>query len=390
MTTMKPGWRRVKFGEVVRLGKERSADPAADGLDRYVGLEHLEPGDLHIRSWGNVADGTTFTTRFRPGQVLFGKRRAYQRKVAVADFEGVCSGDIYVFESANPKHLLPELLPFICQTDAFFDYAVGTSAGSLSPRTNWTSLAEYEFALPPVGEQGRMVEVLGAARHSVEMERECLERFRELRLGIYRRATTQGVDTVLMADSSLGPIPQHWKLVELGGVAVIEDNLRKPINSTERAAVPGPFPYYGPTGVLDHINEYRVDGRYVLIGEDGDHFLKWASWSMTQLVCGRFNVNNHAHLIRGTEHCRTEWLFHFYRHRSIDEWLTKQGSGRLKLTKTALERMLIALPPIQEQEFLISMFGSIDTGVKALENRVHSATSLLSHVLATCLSPRRT
>jgi hypothetical protein len=44
--------------------------------------------------------------------------------------------------------LLPELLPFICQTDAFFDHAVGTSAGSLSPRTNWTSLADFEFALP--------------------------------------------------------------------------------------------------------------------------------------------------------------------------------------------------------------------------------------------------
>lgn len=171
MRELKPGWRRVKFGEVVRLGKERSADPAADGLDRYVGLEHLEPGDLRIRSWGNVADGTTFTTRFRPGQVLFGKRRAYQRKVAVADFEGVCSGDIYVFESANPKHLLPELLPFICQTDAFFDYAVGTSAGSLSPRTNWTSLAEYEFALPPLGEQGRMVATITrieAARISIQ------------------------------------------------------------------------------------------------------------------------------------------------------------------------------------------------------------------------------
>ena len=83
--------------------------------------------------------------------MLFGKRRAYQRKVAVADFDGVCSGDIYVFETKDAKVLLPELLPFICQTDAFFDHAVGTSAGSLSPRTNWSQLSNYSLSLPVSG-----------------------------------------------------------------------------------------------------------------------------------------------------------------------------------------------------------------------------------------------
>ena len=159
---LKPGWRRVKFGDVVRLSKARSKDPMADGIERYVGLEHLEPGDLRIRSWGSVADGVTFTSVFQPGQVLFGKRRAYQRKVAVADFSGVCSGDIYVLDTKDAQVLLPELLPFICQTDAFFDHAVGTSAGSLSPRTNWTSLDHFEFALSPIDEQKRLVELLGS------------------------------------------------------------------------------------------------------------------------------------------------------------------------------------------------------------------------------------
>lgn len=157
---IKSGWRKVKFGDVVRLSKARCADPLAEGVERFVGLEHLEPGDLRIRSWGNVSDGVTFTSVFKPGQVLFGKRRAYQRKVAVADFSGVCSGDIYVFECIDANILLPELLPFICQTNAFFDHAVGTSAGSLSPRTNWTSLADFEFALPKIEEQLRIVELL--------------------------------------------------------------------------------------------------------------------------------------------------------------------------------------------------------------------------------------
>jgi type I restriction enzyme S subunit len=161
------GWTRVAFGDVVRLVRERSSDPERDGFERYVGLEHIDPNDLRIRRWGNVSDGTTFTNVFRAGQVLFGKRRAYQRKVAVADFDGICSGDIYVFEPKGDG-LLPDLLPSICQTDSFFEHAVGTSAGSLSPRTNWESLAEYEFPLPPLDEQRDMALALDAVLNANE------------------------------------------------------------------------------------------------------------------------------------------------------------------------------------------------------------------------------
>ena len=164
--TLKPGWTRVAFGDVVRLSTERSSNPEAAGFDRYVGLKHLDPGELTIRRWGGVAAGTTFTSVFRPGQVLFGKRRAYLRKVAVPDFSGVCSGDIYVLESKDEEYLLPKMLPFVCQMEAFFQHAIGTSAGSLSPRTNWQNLAAYEFALPPLREQRRMA---GALLHATAL-----------------------------------------------------------------------------------------------------------------------------------------------------------------------------------------------------------------------------
>jgi type I restriction enzyme, S subunit len=180
MADLKPGWQRVRFGDVVRLNKETCKDPEAEGIDRVIGLEHLEPGDLRIRSWADAGDGTTFTNRVRSGQVLFGKRRAYQRKVAVADFDAVCSGDIYVFESADHKRLLPEILPFVCQTEAFFEHAVGTSAGSLSPRTNWKSLAVYEFALPPLKEQRRMVSLLSKTTSILESQRALLDRLDQL------------------------------------------------------------------------------------------------------------------------------------------------------------------------------------------------------------------
>ena len=154
------GWTRVRFGDVVENCAE-TCEPAEAGLERFVAMEHLEPGSLHVRSWGNVADGTTFTRRCRPGQVLFGKRRAYQRKVAVAEFEAVVSGDIYVLAPRDGR-LLPELLPFLCLSERFFQHAVGTSAGSLSPRTNWSSLASFEFDLPPLDQQRRIAEILWA------------------------------------------------------------------------------------------------------------------------------------------------------------------------------------------------------------------------------------
>jgi len=180
MAELKPGWQRVRFGDVVRLTKETCKDPEAEGIERVIGLEHLEPGDLRVRSWGNVADGTTFTKRVRPGQVLFGKRRSYQRKVAVADFDAVCSGDIYVFESVCHDLLPPELLPFICLADSFFDLAVETSAGSLSPRTSWSSLSSYEFALPSLKRQRSSIEGLMKLSEAVDCSRGLLSAARVL------------------------------------------------------------------------------------------------------------------------------------------------------------------------------------------------------------------
>ena len=158
----------VKFGEVVKNANLVEREPEANGIERIVGLEHIDPENLHIRRWNSVADGTSFTRKFVPGQTLFGKRRAYQRKVAYAEFEGICSGDILTFEPKDEKVLLHELLPFICQSEAFFDHALGTSAGSLSPRTSWKALKDFEFPLPPLDEQKRIAEILWAADEAME------------------------------------------------------------------------------------------------------------------------------------------------------------------------------------------------------------------------------
>ena len=112
-----------------------------------------------MQGWGEIANGTTFSKRFATGDVLFGKRRAYLKKVAIADFDGVCSGDILVIR-AKAKKMLQGLLPYYISADAFIQHAVSTSAGSLSPRTKWKDLAELEVSIPDIKIQEKILEVL--------------------------------------------------------------------------------------------------------------------------------------------------------------------------------------------------------------------------------------
>jgi len=149
--------------------------------------------------------------------------------------------------------------------------------------------------------------------------------------------------------------PAGWTLTEVGKACTICDELRLPLNVDEREQMPGPYPYYGPTGILDHLNEFRLDGRYALIGEDGDHFLKYWDWPMTQLVDGKFNVNNHAHVVQGRSACRTEWFHLYFHHMCLRPVLTLQGVGRYKLTRQALERLPISVPPPGEQERIVQI-----------------------------------
>ena len=157
----KSTWKRVTFGDVVRNANETVRDAEAAGIDRVIAMEHMDPGKLKIQRWGSLEDGTTFARRVQPGQTLFGKRRAYQRKAAYAEFDAICSGDILTFET-DKAQMLSEFLPFLVQSNEFFDHALGTSVGSLSPRTNWRDLANFEFDLPPLDDQKRISDLLWA------------------------------------------------------------------------------------------------------------------------------------------------------------------------------------------------------------------------------------
>lgn len=169
MGATRSGWTVLRFREMVdSIGatrKSRGWDASDSGLDRYVGLEHLDSNCLKIRRWGSVKDvGANSDLRvFQPGDVIFARRRIYQRKVGLAEFHGMASGHALVFR-AKPKVVLPEFLPFFMQSDVLMSRADRRSVGSLSQTVNLTTLLSEEFALPPLQEQRRIV----GALHAVE------------------------------------------------------------------------------------------------------------------------------------------------------------------------------------------------------------------------------
>lgn len=160
----KSDWKRVTLGEVAAASKEK-VDPADGSVERYVAGEHMATDDMKIHRWGDVGDfdlGPAFHRRFRPGQVLYGSRRTYLRKVAVADFDGVCANTTFVVQTKDEGVFLQEFLPFVMTSAPFHAFAIAESKGSVNPYVNWSDIERYEFDLPPLEDQKRIADILWA------------------------------------------------------------------------------------------------------------------------------------------------------------------------------------------------------------------------------------
>jgi type I restriction enzyme S subunit len=267
MAELKAGWQRVKFGEVVRQVKDK-VDPEESGLTRFVAGEHMDTDDLRIRRWGEIGDGylgPAFHMRFKPGQVLYGSRRTYLRKVAVPDFEGICANTTFVLESSKPEVLLPELLPFVMTAEAFHEHSRRESKGSVNPYVNYSDLAWYEFELPPVEEQRRITSILGAIVAASDSQADLTEssiklldslirhqdaHLPRIRLGDIYQIT--GGYAFKSADYSEQGVP----LMRIGNI----DNGKVNINESTKLL---------PHSFLESFAEYRVDNGDLLVGLSG-------------------------------------------------------------------------------------------------------------------------
>jgi type I restriction enzyme, S subunit len=172
MSNAKSNWKKAKFGDVVRHITDRVTDLENCGLTEYTRGEHFESGNLHLIGRSKLGDGqhgSAFHMRFRPGDVLYVSRNPQLRKVAVADYEGICANTTYVLR-ADGVNLIQELLPFVMQTEEFVEYPIQHKRGSTNFYLNFGDIEPYEFPLPPLEEQRRIADLLWAADDAIEKQ----------------------------------------------------------------------------------------------------------------------------------------------------------------------------------------------------------------------------
>jgi type I restriction enzyme S subunit len=396
----KANWRTVKFGDVVRLCKARCADPLAEGVERFVGLEHLEPGDLRIRRWGNVADGVTFTSVFKPGQVLFGKRRAYQRKVAVADFSGVYSGDIYVFECIDAKVLLPELLPFICQTDTFFDHAVGTSAGSLSPRTNWSSLAGFELALPGIEEQRRIILLMESARENAEAIRSAFDASQVLLRSTLISVFVNGCASPGNTEICEAILQQGWRLVTASQIciapitkgatpssSVSSQNTGIPFLKVYNLTFDGSLDFtIDPTFISREAHSKELARSQIIPGDILMNIVgpPLGKVSVVPTDFPTANINQAIARFRPVTTKIGEMLSAYLLSDWAQRWLTarsKKTSGQQNLTLELCQKLPVPVPPSEQEDSVLAAINAAFSSVWQLEIRLLQALQLYRNLL---------
>ncbi len=345
----KTTWKLVKFGDVVFEPKESCKDIIAEGIEHVVGLEHIDTGDVHLRRSASSEESTTFTKKFQKDDVLFGRRRAYLKKAAQANFDGICSGDITIFRSK--KELSPTLLPFLVHNDKFFDYAVKHSAGGLSPRVKFKDLANYEFLLPPKAEQARLAELLWAMDEVVEKEKRVLE----------------DTETILNAlYSQLRNEKPNWEKLKIG--EIMNFNYGKALKESSRLA--GAFPVITSSGIQGTHTDFLTEGQGIVVGRKGN--VGQVTW-----VDKSFWTTDTAYYITvNKEFLRVPFKFFYHLLIAADLKRFSISTAVPGLNRDDALLTKIYLPTMNEIENYLQRFELVEEHIDLLKNKITSSQSL--------------
>lgn len=323
---------RVKLGDVAREHKETIKGDKSNYP--IVGLEHLIPENIRLTQWDYNKENT-FTKVFRKGCVLFGRRRAYLKKAVYADFDGICSGDITIIE-AIPGKILPELLPFVIQNDDLFDYAVGKSAGSLSPRVKWEHLKNYEFELPDVEKQHELAQILWSIVETKESYERLMAATDEL-------VKSQFIELLNKTENKC-----IKKMSEL--VSYLP---KSSMNAADGKEI-GLYPFF--TSGLEQnkfTNNYLYDDECLIIGNGGVANIQYYN--------GKFATGSHSFVTKSKiPTVRIRYLYsYFYSNMDILEEGFR-GVGIKNIPKEYINGINIPVPSIERQDNLISLFEQSD------------------------------
>ena len=206
-----------RFDEIA-INSTKKKKPTEEDKVHYIGLEHIDPGCFNIVRWGSDVAPTGDKLLMQKGDVLFGKRRAYQRKVGIAPFDGIFSAHGMVLRP-NTEIIDANYFPFFISSDRFMETAVRISVGGLSPTINWKDLAKQKFDLPTLEEQKVLADKLWAAYRLKEGYKKLLAATDEM-------VKSQFIE---MFGNPLSPI-QKWPIVRLGDYCIVNPTRPKGIS----------------------------------------------------------------------------------------------------------------------------------------------------------------
>ena len=332
----------VKFGDYVKEVKiniDRNNNP----YEYYVAGDHMDSEDLTIRRKGLFATddvGPAFTRLFKPGQILYGSRRTYLKKVAVADFEGICSNTTFVLETKDENKLRQRLLPFIMLTDDFTKWSISKSKGSTNPYILFSDLANYEFELPDINKQDELVKLLWQAYATKESYREMI------------RATDEMVKSQFI-EMFGDPITNSKECVVKKGYELFAFSSGK---ANTRANLNDSYKYdcYGGNGTTGKSKEYLIDYSTLVIGRVGEycgsvHCTPTYSW-----------ITDNAIYIKEFNDKDLDINYLYYLFLFLDLHRFSAKTGQPKITQEALLGIDYICPGIEEQEKYVTFAHQAD------------------------------
>lgn len=376
MNTDKSSWAHVYLGDVVHQIKDQ-VDAFDCGLQYYVGGEHFNTDDLHLNGRGKIADSTigpAFIMRFKPDDVLLVSRNPHLRKMAVADFDGICSNVTYVLR-ADTDILLQEYLPFVMRSNDFWNFAMQNKRGSTNFYLNWSDFEKYTFKLPPLDEQKRIAELLWTADDVLQQRRNslsCLYQIKEIITNEFVKEIASGIDEVYLGDlieyasGQVDPKLEPYSKMPLVAPNHIESNTGK-ILKIETAE-----------------EQHAISGKYFF--REGNVVYSKIRPSLNKVIIANFDGLCSADMYPITpkdKRISTRFLYYLLTSRIFVDYATRESvrTSIPKLNRTAMSKFKFAyMQPAKQAEF-VQKLSTIDETIDSNLINIEETKNLLSQLI---------
>ena len=387
------GWSRIQIGDIGSFFGGLTGKTAKDFGDGHPFLTYMQvysqqTSDMEAMNSVLINEGEKQNT-VAYGDVLFTTSSETPDEIGMTDvFLGVnqtpyLNSFCFGLRPITPSSIDPTFGKYVFRGDDFREDMRPLAQGSTRFNLSKGNLAKLSLLIPSLPEQKKIASILTSVDEVIENTQKQIDKLQDLKKATMNELLTKGIGHTEFKDSELGRIPKSWEVVTLNEVTVNHDSKRVPIKSVDRQNIQGKYRYYGASGVIDYVEDYIFDGRYILLGEDGENVLS-RNLPLAFIVEGKFWVNNHAHILQPTETVDIGFLCEYLE--SLDYKNIASGSAQPKITKSALSDIKVKLPSAGEQLKIIGVLSSIDKTIEPFRQKLSQTQSLKKSLMQDLLT----